>query len=144
MRLSALGLLAVLASGCSIHIVEQPAYPSYVAEAPPPVAVQHPRRRTVATHHEAARPEPNREPRPRPVASTRPEPRTTAKPSEEARVPYRVVAPERRRPHVIYGDHDHGGRGETTEPKEASVPREVLRADGKQTKRTSTRVAQAE
>jgi hypothetical protein len=39
MRFAAFALLAFVANGCTIHVVEQPANPVMVAEAPPPTRV---------------------------------------------------------------------------------------------------------
>jgi hypothetical protein len=99
MRISAFAALAFAASGCTIHVVEQPATPMIVAEAPrpAPTRITRPRRvvdRASATADARA---------PAPPAIDRPEPVTTA-PRQPLRTPYRTTAPETRPTQVASND----------------------------------------
>jgi|GEM_PF-6625990 len=117
MRFPAFAVLALLASGCTIHVVEQPASPVMVAEAPAPVPVPvRPRRpRPIVYVPVVASPAPATPvaaPVPAPVAApvaTRPSlarpanrdrPHVTAPSPRPLRVPFRTTTPEARSPQL--------------------------------------------
>jgi len=113
MRLPGLLILAFAASGCTIHVVEQPATPVLVAEAPRPAPHRcAPRPPTIYEYEvvtaPAAAPAPARPPTdvPRPVRPTRPArpPRahapTVAQPARPFLVPFKTLPPEARTTHL--------------------------------------------
>jgi hypothetical protein len=89
MRIWVFAALALLASGCTIHVVERPA-PVMVAEVPHPAPTRIVRPRRDIEHASAAAP---RSQVPRTVE--RPEPVQTA-PHQPERTLYRTTAPEAR------------------------------------------------
>jgi hypothetical protein len=119
MRLPALLVLAFVASGCTIHVVEQPATPVLMAEAPRPT-------RARPLHHD-------------PVAATpTPAPPHTHAPSvvlpaRPARIPFKTVAPETRDTHLA----------RIAPPTRKRGPQKVKRPEPL-TKLSSTSVAKAQ
>lgn len=89
MRSLALALLALVAAGCSIHVVEQPATPMVVA-APHPAPVYRAEPRPVFEQYVAPAPTP----RPRVVVVRRPHAKPPAR--RPTLVPFKTVAPEPR------------------------------------------------
>jgi hypothetical protein len=87
MRLPVFVVLAFIASGCTIHVVEQPATPGLVAAAPPAFD-QQPRPAHPATYEPVAAP-----PRHRPPRAAQP---PVAEPARPTLVPFKTLAPEPR------------------------------------------------
>jgi hypothetical protein len=104
MRLPAFAILAFVASGCTIHVVEQPASPVLVAAAPQPAPVYAaPARPVVVVTDHVVAPAPVVTPaKPTPPVATPIPPRRAVRPqhlkpivAKPARVPYRpTVAQE--------------------------------------------------
>jgi hypothetical protein len=123
MRFPALALLAFVASGCTIHVVEQPASPVVVAEgprrivSPRPAAVLSERRRPAAARPEDAPvgPDPRVVPpsratdRPLRVATQPHATKPARQPSKPLRIPFKSVEGAEPRtastavPHVTHG-----------------------------------------
>jgi len=87
MRLPVFAVLACIASGCTIHVVEQPATPALVA-AEPPAFAQQPRPARPVTYEPVAA-----APRPHPPRAARP---PVAEPARPTLVPFKTLAPEPR------------------------------------------------
>lgn len=117
MRLPALLILAFVASGCTIHVVEQPATPVLVAEAPRPAPPRYAPRPHATYEYEvaavpaapaapSARPEPPAPPRAhaptvsKPARPPRAHAPTVSKPAKPYRIPFRTLPPEARTTHL--------------------------------------------
>jgi hypothetical protein len=109
MRLPAFAILAFVASGCTIHVVEQPASPVLVAAAPQPAPVYvAPARPVVVVTDPVVAPAPVVTPaKPTPPVARPIPPRRAARPQHVTpiarpwRAPYRTpVGPEVRSPHL--------------------------------------------
>ncbi|MES1184117.1 MAG: hypothetical protein ABUL60_09895 [Myxococcales bacterium] len=87
MRLPVFAVLAFIASGCTIHVVEQPATPVLVA-AEPPTLVQHRRPARPMTYEPVAA-----APRPHPPRPAHP---PVAEPARPTLLPFKTLAPEPR------------------------------------------------
>ncbi|HEX2873209.1 MAG TPA: hypothetical protein VHP33_18245 [Polyangiaceae bacterium] len=130
MRLPAFALLAFVASGCTIHVVEQPASPVAVVAAPQPAPVYAaPARPVVVVAEPVAPPAPVVAPTPTPVAMPIP-PRRAERPhvtpvAKPWRVPYRTtVAPETRSPRLAR----IAGPTKRNVPKKTKLPEPVALA----------------
>jgi hypothetical protein len=93
MRLAAFAILAFVAGGCTIHVVEQPATPVLLAEAPPP-ALEGPARPPRVSYEPVAA-----APLPVPVPTRAPAPHA-AQPTRSTRIPFRTLPPETRNTHL--------------------------------------------
>jgi hypothetical protein len=144
MRLPAFAILAFVASGCTIHVVEQPASPALVAAAPQPAPVYAAPAHPVVVVAEPVAPAPVVTPTPTPTPSATPvtmpvPPRRAERPqhltplAKPWRVPYRTtVAPEARSPHLARV----AGPTKRNVPKKTKLPEPALLA--------STSVAKAQ
>jgi hypothetical protein len=126
MRQLAFAILALVGSGCTIHVVEQPATPVLMAEAPRAV-VEGPAR----PHHVSYEPV-AAAPLPVPVPRRAPAPHA-AQPTGSPRVPFRTLPPETRNAHLARIAPPTRHRG--FEKRERTVPL---------TKVSSTNVAKAQ
>lgn len=151
MRLPAFAVLALLASGCTIHVVEQqPASPVMVAEAPPPAPLRPIRPRPIvyvpvvaspAPSAPVAAPAPVTAPAATPVAkrpslarpANRDRPNVTAPAPRPLRIPFRTTTPEARSPQLASG----------AAPTKHRRPQKV-KQDEPVTLVSSTRVAKAQ
>lgn len=143
MRLPAFAILAFVASGCTIHVVEQPASPALIAAAPQPAPVYTAPARPVVVVAEPVAPTapvvtPTPIATPTPVAMPIP-PRRAERPqhitplAKPWRVPYRTtVAPEVRSPRLARV----AGPTKRNVPKKTKLPEPALLA--------STSVAKAQ
>ena len=145
MRLPAFAILAFVASGCTIHVVEQPASPVLLAQAPQPgptyAAPARPAPSPVVVVAEPApAPAPGVTPAPTPTPVAMPIPPRRAERPQQVRpvakpwrVPYRTtVAPEARSPHLTR----IAGPTKRNVPKKTKLPEPVVLA--------STSVAKAQ
>jgi hypothetical protein len=105
MRFPAFAVLAFVASGCTIHVVEQPASPVMVAEAPPLVRVR-PARPQPVVYVPVASPAPVATPTPvatRPSLARPPNrdrPHVAMPAPRPSRIPFNTTTPEARSPHL--------------------------------------------
>ena len=98
MRLPVFAILALVATGCTIHVVEQPATPMLVAAAStPPYAPHRLTPRRVAYEPAAAAAAPTPAPAPPRAKPPTVEPTRPARPT---RVPFKTLAPEPRNTHL--------------------------------------------
>jgi hypothetical protein len=122
MRFAALAVLALVTSGCTIHVVEQPATAVMLGEAPPPTRARpaQPRARheaypptttaanpapiatptPVATPAPIARPTLAATPRPITVPPHRNRPHVTTPTRRPYRIPFKTLPPETRSPQL--------------------------------------------
>ena len=117
MRFPAFAVLALLGSGCTIHVVDQPASPAMHAEAPRPSrarpAQPRPRRIVYVPSAPAAAPSPIAKPAPvaTPVPIAKPTRTPIASPphrdrphvtpaSRPSRIPFKTLPPETRSPQL--------------------------------------------
>ena len=134
MRLSAFAVLALLSSGCTIQVVEQPASPVRLAAAPPPPPVRPWRPRPVVAYTPAPT-DPAPAPTDRaPAAPPRQahEPVVESSPPPPSRIPFKTRAPEPRSPSLANGA-----------PPKHRRPQKV-KQDEPITRVASTRVAKAQ
>jgi len=134
MRLSAFAVLALLYSGCTIHVVEQPASPVGLADAPTPPQFQAWRPRPVVAYT----PTPvSGTPAPADWAPTAPprhgQPPVASSAARPSRIPFKALAPEPRSPSLA----------NSAPPIKHRRPQKV-KQDEPVTRVASTRVAKAQ
>ena len=135
MRLPAFAVLACLASGCTIHVVEQAAAPVMLADAPPPAPVRPWRPRSVVACAPAPGPATYAPTSPALVAPPRrvQRPELTRPTPRPSRTPFKTLAPEARSPYLA----------SSAPPIKHRRPQKV-KQDEPVTRVTLTRVAKAQ